>query len=108
MEAVAVSKKLAADLVRRGVDEARVHTIPNAVPPAREPFSREVARERLGVSEDLFSIGWVGRVSHEKGLDVLLDATKLLNDLPIQLTVVGDGPARRQLEAFGAGGCTPR
>jgi len=102
MEAVAVSKKLAADLVRRGVEEARVHTIPNAVPPAREPFSREVARKRLGVSKDLFSIGWVGRVSHEKGLDVLLDATKLLNDLPIQLTVVGDGPARRHLEAFGA------
>jgi glycosyltransferase involved in cell wall biosynthesis len=103
IEPVAVSKKLAADLVQRGVNEARVHTIPNAVPPAREPFSREVARQRLGVSEDLFSIGWVGRVSHEKGLDVLLDATKLLNDLPIQLTVVGDGAARKQLEEFGAG-----
>jgi glycosyltransferase involved in cell wall biosynthesis len=79
-----------------------VHTIPNAAPSAREPFSRDVARKRLGVSEDLFSVGWVGRVSHEKGLDVLLEAMRELHDLPVQLTVVGDGPARRELEAFGA------
>ena len=101
IDAVAVSRKLAIDLIRRGVDAARVHTIPNAVPPAREPFNREVARKRLGVSEDLFSVGWVGRVSHEKGLDVLLDAMRELGDLPIQLTIVGGGPERRHLEAFG-------
>jgi glycosyltransferase involved in cell wall biosynthesis len=102
IDAVAVSRKLAVDLIRRGVDEARVHTILNAVPPARGSFSRDVARKRLGVSEDLFSVGWVGRVSHEKGLDVLLEAMTELRDLPIQVTVVGDGPARRQLEALGA------
>jgi len=100
IHAVAVSRKLATDLVRRGVSTAKVHTIPNAVPPAREPFSRDVARAHLGVSESLFSIGWVGRVSREKGLDVLLEAMKELRELPVQTTVVGDGPARRELETL--------
>jgi len=38
-------------------------------------------------------------VSREKGLDVLVDALPSLTDLPVQLTVIGDGPERRALEA---------
>jgi glycosyltransferase involved in cell wall biosynthesis len=103
IDAVAVSRKLASDLVGRGVPEAKVHVIANAAVPAEQPLRSEVARERLGVSKEVFSLGWVGRVSHEKGLDVLLEAVKELPDLPIQLTVVGDGPARRELETRSGG-----
>jgi len=102
IDAVAVSKKLAADLIRRGVNPNRVHTIPNSAPPAREPDSRENARKQLGVANHVFSIGWVGRVSREKGLDVLLDAMKELRDLPARLTVIGDGPECVPLQRIGA------
>jgi len=43
---------------------------------------------------------WVGRVSWEKGLDVMVRALPLLADLGVRLTVIGDGPevgAVRQL-----------
>ncbi|WP_349678836.1 glycosyltransferase family 4 protein [Oceanicaulis sp. UBA2681] len=39
---------------------------------------------------------FVGRLSAEKGVDVLLDAWKRLPDIP--LTIIGDGPARGSLQ----------
>ncbi|MCG8482246.1 MAG: glycosyltransferase family 1 protein [Clostridia bacterium] len=44
---------------------------------------------------------YVGRVSPEKELDVLLDAAKILNEKKVkyQLVVVGDGPTRKELES---------
>lgn len=99
VDAVAVSRKLASDLVARGVPKTKVHLIPNgAVPVAL--LDRKVARQQLGLSEETFNVGWVGRVSHEKGLDVLLDALRQLTDLPIRLTVVGDGPSRAALQRY--------
>ena len=46
-------------------------------------------------------IGYVGRLVQEKGLPVLLDAAKqLANDgIPFQLTFIGDGTQRAELEA---------
>jgi glycosyltransferase involved in cell wall biosynthesis len=41
---------------------------------------------------------YVGRLHRVKGLDVLLDAWGLLDDRMAVLTVVGDGPARRDLQ----------
>ena len=45
----------------------------------------------------------VGRLAREKGFGVLLDALRLLGE-PARLDVFGDGPARAELEAAGAGG----
>jgi glycosyltransferase involved in cell wall biosynthesis len=104
IDAVAVSRKLASDLVSRGVPETRVHVIPNAGVPSESPLSRDVARRRLDVSNEVFSIGWVGRVSHEKGLDVLLEALKEVCDLPVRLTIVGDGSGRGELEQLSSRG----
>jgi glycosyltransferase involved in cell wall biosynthesis len=41
------------------------------------------------------SIVYFGRLSHEKGLDVLLDAT---DEMSVQLKIIGDGPLRQHLE----------
>lgn len=41
---------------------------------------------------------FVGRLSPEKGLRTLLDAWSMINGLPLR--VAGDGPLRRQLEAY--------
>ena len=43
---------------------------------------------------------FLGRLSHEKGVSILVDATKVLNNLalPLKVKIVGDGPLRKELE----------
>lgn len=47
-------------------------------------------------------IGYVGRLVHEKGIDLLLDALSTLHNHPWQLSIVGSGPQRAALEAQAA------
>jgi glycosyltransferase involved in cell wall biosynthesis len=96
---VAVSRPLAGRLREAGVRAARVHVVPNAWVPLPAPtLSRARARAALGVEADRFHVGWVGRLSREKGADVLLDAVARLADLPLQVSLVGSGPERGALE----------
>lgn len=99
---VAVSRPQVVELERSGVPRERIRLIPNAwiggagfLPPAD-------ARRALGVPEGVFHIGWVGRLSREKGADVLLDAVALLDDLPLVVSFLGDGRERAALEARAA------
>ncbi len=95
---VAVSRALAGELVRDGAPHGRVVTLPNAWLPATPPLTRDAARRELGLGDDAIHVGWVGRLSHEKGPDVLLDAVAQLADLPILASFLGDGPERPRLE----------
>jgi glycosyltransferase involved in cell wall biosynthesis len=95
---VAVSQPLGRRLVEAGVPEQRLHVVPNAWSPAGEPLGREAARETLRLPADRFCVGWVGRLSREKGPDVALEALSLVADLPIDLSFVGDGALRAELE----------
>jgi len=95
---VAVSRKMATELAAAGVSDRLLHVIPNAWSSDAPVLDASSARAQLGVPDDSFSIGWVGRISLEKGLDVLVDALPALVDLPFRLTVVGDGPERAPVE----------
>lgn len=77
-----------------------VSQIPNAVLPAAAssapvpaPFDTDLPRPLLG---------FVGRLSHEKGMDVLLHAMAALaaRGRPVSLVVAGDGPERAESEAL--------
>ena len=46
------------------------------------------------------SLGFIGRLVHRKGLDTLLEALTRHRELAWTLSVVGDGPAREDLEAL--------
>src|SRR5207244_2898088 len=46
--------------------------------------------------------GWVGRLSAEKGPDVLVEALRQLEDLPVTVSFVGAGPLRQALETRAA------
>lgn len=95
---VAVSRSVADRLRGRRVPDRALRVIPNAFEDAGERMERVCARRALGVSDDRYLIGWVGRMSHEKGADVLVEALALLPDRAVHLCMLGDGPDRRWLE----------
>jgi glycosyltransferase involved in cell wall biosynthesis len=90
---VAVSRPLLEVLHRAGLPMARLVLIPNGfTPPLTAPLAREVARRTLGLKETDRVIGWIGRASHEKGLDIMVDAVAALGT-NATCCVIGDGPA---------------
>jgi glycosyltransferase involved in cell wall biosynthesis len=95
---VAVSRKLALDLAPSGSSRKAPIVVPNAWGPMNKQLSSESAREELNLSIELFHIGWVGRISREKGPDVLIEAIPALRDLNIHVTLIGEGVERRKLE----------
>ena len=88
---IAPSEFMRQMLVRAGLPPARIHVIPNSVPLTDQPQ----ASERKYV---LF----FGRLVPEKGVRTLLEASRLLPDVPI--VFAGDGPLAA--EVSGAGGRT--
>ena len=94
---IAVSRPLAARLVASGIEKGRVHLIPNAWSAGATPMARPQARDALGISAGAFVVGWVGRLGREKGPDVLVDALATLGDLPIEVSVIGEGREGEEL-----------
>ncbi len=101
---VAVSEPLVALLAARGVRPERIHAIRNAWAPIAPAtvVAPAPSREALGVPAGAFHVGWVGRLSKEKGADVLVRALARLGDLPVLVSFVGDGAERARLEALAA------
>ncbi len=104
MDAVIGVSDAQADKVRRcGVAPARVRTIRNAIDPSA--YGRRDPRERARL-EALFArpprriVGAIGRLSPEKGFDVLLAAIGSIKHAHPELAVVifGDGPLRATLQ----------
>ncbi len=97
---VAVSRSLADRLAQAGVRRSRMHTVPNAWRRPAPSLDRAAARRMLGLPEEGFVVGWVGRLSGEKGPDVLLATLPHLNSVPLTLSVVGAGMQQRSLETL--------
>lgn len=92
-----------ADLARRFAPDQPVGIIPNGVDAQRfTPAAAEAAAAAAAAAAGGLSLLFVGRVVRQKGLDVLFEA---LASLPpallagVTLRIVGDGPARPELEA---------
>lgn len=101
---VAVSDPIRRRLLSRGVDGDRLHLVRNAWRRDGPLLDRGEARDRLGLSPDAFVVGWVGRLSREKGPDVFLEAMdRLAREVPdATASVVGTGAERDALEARAA------
>ncbi|MBV6396432.1 MAG: N-acetyl-alpha-D-glucosaminyl L-malate synthase [Anaerolineales bacterium] len=103
--AIVVNEAVYSLLIALGAPAERVAFIPNAVDvdyfqPAL-PEEKRKARARLGLPAEQPVILYVGRLSHIKGVDILLQAWALLSDATrggINLTLVGDGEERAGLE----------
>lgn len=55
------------------------------------PFSKEMAKKKLGIEEKKKVIGFVGRIAREKDILTLLDAFRKVRDDDTVLLVVGEG-----------------
>ncbi len=65
-----------------------------------ERHDRAAARKSLGLSDDEFVVGFVGRLDRAKGTDLLIDAAAILKagGDSWRFIVVGEGPERTRLE----------
>jgi glycosyltransferase involved in cell wall biosynthesis len=93
---VAVSTNVADRALASGARPESVHLIRNSITPTAKHIATDAAREQLGLLPALH-LGWVGRLSSEKGPDVMLEAMPHLADIPVTLSFIGDGPDRPSL-----------
>lgn len=88
---VAVSEPLRGQLVAGGLQPERTRMIRNAWTPTSTPLTQEEARSALQAEIDGARIGWVGRLSPEKGPDVMVRALGLMARKDVRLSLVGNG-----------------
>lgn len=78
-----------------------VRLIPYGIDPERPGREREAVRRDLGLDGDAWIWVTVGRLTRQKGLDVLIEAFSSVGQkmpFPVTLLVVGDGEEREALE----------
>jgi glycosyltransferase involved in cell wall biosynthesis len=102
---IAVGPQVRDDLVAMGVAPADRFTVirlgielEQRVRPSHD--RRAETRRYLGVPDDRFMVGWIGRMTAVKRTDDVLAAFKRLRDDGVEacLCMVGDGPDRERLE----------
>jgi len=93
---VAVSDPLAQLLRKRGVPARVLRTIVNAWRPTTPPLPRREARAILGVPAEGRRVGWVGRLTPEKGPDLFI---QMVARLDVPCSIIGEGRDRPLLEA---------
>ena len=94
---VVVSRPLLDRMRATGVSPHRLCLIPNAYASRIRIATRAEARAALGLSDAGLVVGWVGRLSYEKGPDILIDAVATMH-APFTTAIVGEGPELPALE----------
>ncbi len=99
-DVITVSQDMKRQVLSGGTRPERVHVVNTGLEPTTffSTLSRQEARARLGVPQDACVVGTVSRVYVEKGHRYLIDALSLIKQPPVHLLIVGDGPARTELE----------
>ncbi|MQY07194.1 glycosyltransferase family 4 protein [Actinomadura macrotermitis] len=104
---VTLGEAMRAEIAGRGVDPAKIFTVPNGVDEEfLEPLPDGAAlRAGLGIAPDAVVVGLTSSFYGYEGIDTLIDAAALLRDRgePVTLLLVGDGPERGALERRAAG-----
>lgn len=79
-------------LATLGVDPRKMVYVPNGADPASNPHPWPAPRAP-------FTLVYAGAHGPANGLDTVLAAAALLRDRPIRIVLVGDGPAKAELQA---------
>lgn len=98
---VAVTPSLARVAAVQGeCDPGLIHVVPNGIDTSRFTLdldARRRVRAELGIPENAWIVGTVGRLSPEKNQSLLIDAMAPMLDPRRHLVIVGDGPSRDAL-----------
>jgi glycosyltransferase involved in cell wall biosynthesis len=106
---ICVAERVAKSIISAGIPKDKVRVIPNGVdlcnydiPHPRRLRARRRIQSVLELPDDVTFIGFVGRLSAEKGLPTLLDAFRTIcaQQAGVCLLIVGDGPMRGELEQY--------
>lgn len=99
---ITLSEIMREQIIERGIEPEKVSVVPNAVDPDAFPLvTRDQAlADRLGISSDEVTIGYISSFSPYEGIRYLVDATARLVErgLPVKCLLVGDGKERAALE----------
>jgi len=99
---IAVSEEIKKELKEIGI-KGEIEVIKNAVE-IEESCRMENISERkksLGISEGDVVLGFIGRLSAEKGIIYLIEAVKNINKIQgnaIKTIIIGDGPQKEEIE----------
>jgi len=91
---LAITPRLARQLVSEGLEEDRVHVIPPGVNPSLFAGPHDDPVPGIGRPRVVF----VGRLAPQKGVRTLIAAARLLKTPGVWVLLVGDGPERSLLE----------
>lgn len=92
---IAVSQGIRDQLVKSGVRPDRVRVVQNGLAAPARAMGRSEARELLGLGPEERAVGWIGRLSPEKGPDLFLRA--LARSDAGTGVIVGEGPEHPRL-----------
>lgn len=86
-----------------GIDPSTIQVIYNAVDPAKfylDTDTRRRMRQTLGYADTDTVIGFAGRLGHDKGVDLLVEAMGLLvrKNPAMKLLIIGSGPMDSDLK----------
>lgn len=83
-----------------GLKSNKVRFIPNGVDLSRfySGIRNLEWRRRFGIPEESLLVGYIGRLSAEKNLPLLLEAFAGASAANTRLAIIGDGPCRSELE----------
>jgi glycosyltransferase involved in cell wall biosynthesis len=98
---VAVSNEVKQRLLNAGVKAQKIHLIRNGID--LRPFAKAIPSLREDTNADqTLIVGWIGRLSPEKGVDIFLHAAaRVLTECPAtKFVVVGEGPEQDTIEAL--------
>lgn len=94
---IAISPATADIYASHGFDPRKIKVIPPAIDYESLHRLRQHHESRPWQREDVFNVLFVGRLTREKGVDLLLDAVATLR-FAVSLDIVGDGPEKEFLQ----------
>jgi len=95
---ITLSTDMRGRLIAKGVSPERIRVVPNwADPDEIRPIAKDNLFSQEFPSTCPFVIQYSGNLGLSQGLEALIGAARLLRDLPIAFSFVGDGNARQSL-----------
>lgn len=102
-EIVCISKAEKESAEREHIaDESKLVLIPNGIDISAVSNAVPKQRNVLGINDNAFVVGMIGRLSPQKAPDVFIRAAKLIHDVipDSAFIIVGDGEEREAIEKF--------